>query len=113
LLLVWARSTRIRLVAIINSYDFSWKSWVNPKYPIRFSMRVVPVISFRHSIWPKLVYWPDMLMKSNLVTFLGRNASSFFWVRWYVLQRTLGWLPFPSDTPHAIRLVFSCYEFEW
>ena len=49
-----------------------------PKYPIRFSMRELAVMSLRHSICPKLVSWPDMLMNSNLVTLRGRSASSFF-----------------------------------
>lgn len=49
-----------------------------PKYPIRFSISELAVINFRHSICPKLVSWPDMLMNSSLVTFLGRKASSFF-----------------------------------
>lgn len=46
-----------------------------PRYPILFSIRELAVIRLRHSIWPKLVSWPDMLMKRSLVTFLGRRDS--------------------------------------
>lgn len=49
-----------------------------PKYPILFSINEFAVMSLRHSICPKLVYCPDMLMNSNLVTFLGLKVSSFF-----------------------------------
>ena len=49
-----------------------------PRYPMRFSIRELAVISFRHSICPKFVSCPDMLMNSSLVTLRGRRASSFF-----------------------------------
>ena len=45
---------------------------------MRFSMRELAVMSLRHSICPKLVSWPDMLMKSSLVTLRGLRVSSFF-----------------------------------
>jgi hypothetical protein len=46
-----------------------------PKYPIRFSIRELLEISLRHSICPKLVSWPDMLIKSSLVTLRGLRVS--------------------------------------
>jgi hypothetical protein len=41
-------------------------------------MRELAVMSLRHSICPKLVSCPDMLMKSSLVTLRGLRVSSFF-----------------------------------
>ena len=43
---------------------------------MRFSMKVCALMSLRHSIWPKSVSRPIMLMKSSLVTFLSLRLSS-------------------------------------
>ena len=67
----------ILLVAIMRRGEFSSKSCVSPRYPILFSMKVWALISLRHSICPKSVSCPIMLMKRSLVTLRSLRFSSF------------------------------------
>lgn len=61
-----------------STSDCSWKSYVNPRYPILFSVKDYADMSLRHSICPKSVLCPNILMKRSFATFLGRYSSSPF-----------------------------------